>query len=99
LIGNAYKHHDRADGRIQVTAQPDAKLWGFSVTDDGRGIAPEHQAEVFDIFKTLSGNDKNNTGIGLSIVKKLVETHGGNITLESQLGMGTTFNFTWIAEL
>ena len=42
------------------------------MTDDGPGIAPENQERVFDIFKTLSGNDKNNTGIGLSIVKKLM---------------------------
>ena len=99
LIGNAYKHHERPDGRIQVTVQPDAEMWEFSVIDDGRGIAPEDQAQVFDIFKTLSGTDKNNTGIGLSIVKKLVETQGGKITIESQLGMGTTFQFTWIAEI
>ena len=103
LIGNAYKHHDspgerpseRPHGRIQVTVKPDAEMWEFSVIDDGRGIALEDQERVFDIFKTLSGNDKNNTGIGLSIVKKLVETQGGKVTLESQLGMGTTFSFTW----
>ncbi len=95
LLGNAYKHHDRADGRIRVTTQPQAKMWEFSVTDDGCGIAPENQERVFDIFKTLSGADKNNTGIGLSIVKKIVEAQGGNITLESQLGVGTTFYFTW----
>ena len=103
LIGNAYKHHDslgetgrdRPSGRIQVTVKPDAEMWEFSVRDDGCGIALEHQERVFDIFKTLSGNDKTNTGIGLSIVKKLVETHGGQVTLESQIGMGTTFSFTW----
>ncbi len=99
LIGNAYKHHNRPDGKIQVLVQPDGEIWRFSVTDDGPGIAPENQERVFDIFKTLSGNDKNNTGIGLSIVKKLVETHGGKITLESQLGMGTTFSFTWMVGL
>ncbi|MCX5962087.1 MAG: PAS domain S-box protein [Cyanobacteria bacterium] len=107
LIGNAYKHHDspgerpreRPHGRIQITVQPDAEMWRFSVTDDGCGIAPENQERVFDIFKTLSSNDKNNTGIGLSIVKKLVETQGGKVTLESQLGMGTTFSFTWMAGL
>ena len=99
LIGNAYKHHDSPNGRIQITVQPDGEIWRFSVTDDGPGIAPENQERVFDIFKTLSGADKNNTGIGLSIVKKLVETHGGTITLESQIGMGTTFNFSWIAEI
>ncbi|MCX5962088.1 MAG: ATP-binding protein, partial [Cyanobacteria bacterium] len=91
--------HNRSDGRIQITVQPDAEIWRFSVTDDGCGIAPENQERVFDIFKTLSGNDKNNTGIGLSIVKKLVETQGGKVTLESQLSMGTTFSFTWMAGL
>ncbi len=97
LIGNAYKHHDRLDGRIQVTVQPDTKMWKFSVTDDGCGIPPENQEQIFDIFKTVSGTNKNNTGIGLSIVKKLVETKGGKISLESQIGIGTTFNFTWFS--
>jgi PAS domain S-box-containing protein len=99
LIGNAYKHHDRSDGKIQVLVQPDVKIWEFSVIDDGRGIAPEHQEKVFEIFKTVSGIDKNNSGIGLSIVKKIVETQGGQIKLESAIGMGTTFYFTWILEI
>ena len=106
LIGNAYKHHDspgealreRPEGRIQVLVQPDAEMWEFSVIDDGCGIAPENQAQVFDIFKTVSGTDKNNTGVGLSIVKKIVETQGGQIKLESAIGIGTTFSFTWILE-
>ena len=96
LIGNAYKHHDRPDGKIQVLVQPDGEMWEFSVIDDGRGIAPEDQAKVFEIFKTVSGSNKNNSGIGLSIVKKIIETQGGQIKLESQIGMGTTFKFTWI---
>ncbi len=96
LIGNAYKHHDRPDGKIQVLVKPDAEIWEFSVIDDGRGIAPENQAKVFEIFKTVSESNKNNSGIGLSIVKKLVENQGGQIKLESQIGIGTTFNFTWI---
>ncbi len=107
LIGNAYKHHDsqgkprgdRPEGRIQVTVQPNAEMWQFSVADDGRGIAPEDQERVFDIFKTLSDGDKTNSGIGLSIVKNLVETQGGIVTLESQVGIGTTFSFTWRAEI
>ena len=107
LIGNAYKHHnspketlrERPEGRIQVTVQPNAEMWEFSVIDDGCGIAPENQAQVFDIFKTVSGTDKNNTGVGLSIVKKIVETQGGQIKLESAIGIGTTFSFTWMAEI
>jgi PAS domain S-box-containing protein len=99
LIGNAYKHHNYLDGRIQVLVQPDAEMWEFSVIDDGCGIAPENQAQVFDIFKTVSSTDKSTTGIGLSIVKKIVETQGGQIKLESAIGIGTTFSFTWIAEI
>jgi PAS domain S-box-containing protein len=99
LLSNAYKHHDRPDGRIQITAQPQGEIWVFIVADDGPGIAPENQERVFGIFQTLAARDQQeNTGIGLSIVKKIVENHGGNIVVESQLGHGTTFRFTWIVE-
>ena len=64
--------------------------------DDGAGIAPEHQERIFGIFQTLSSREDNqNTGIGLSIVKKIVESQGGTIELESQVGKGTTFSFSW----
>jgi len=97
LIENAYKHHPRPDGRIQVTAGLQATIWKFAVIDDGSGIALENQVRIFDLFQTLSSPERGNTGIGLSIVKKLVEAQGGNITLESELGMGTTFHFSWKA--
>jgi PAS domain S-box-containing protein len=96
LIGNAYKHHDRAEGRIRVTAQARSDdLWEFTVTDDGPGIAPANQERVFGIFQTLATANKDNTGIGLSIVKKIVETQGGNISIECPIDRGTTFRFTW----
>ena len=96
LIGNAYKHHDRAEGRIRVTAQARSDdLWEFTVTDDGPGIAPANQERVFGIFQTLATANKDNTGIGLSIVKKIVETQGGHISIECPLDRGTTFRFTW----
>ncbi|PSB55937.1 hypothetical protein C7B77_13495 [Chamaesiphon polymorphus CCALA 037] len=96
LIGNAYKHHDRTDGHIQITAQLQADLWEFTVTDDGPGIPAADRERVFDIFQTLVERDRQgNTGIGLSIVKKLVHSHGGEIAIESELGRGTTFRFTW----
>ncbi len=94
-IGNAYKHHPRPDGTIRVTAQPQGDLWEFTVSDDGGGIAAEDHERVFDIFQTLADPQKKNTGIGLSIVKKIVEAQGGNISIESQLGAGTTFRFAW----
>jgi PAS domain S-box-containing protein len=97
LLGNAYKHHERSDGWIKVGAQHQEAIWTFTVADDGPGIAPENQERVFNVFQTLAPHDRQeNTGIGLSIVKKIVESQGGNITLESEIGRGTTFKFTWM---
>jgi PAS domain S-box-containing protein len=98
LIGNARKHHDRSDGRIQVTAERCSEdLWEFTVSDDGAGIAARDRERVFGMFQTLSSSNKDSTGIGLSIVKKIVESQGGHIEIvDSPLG-GTTFRFTWRA--
>jgi PAS domain S-box-containing protein len=96
LIGNAYKHHPRPDGRIRLSVAPTPEAWEFTVTDDGKGIAPTDRDRVFGIFQTLADPDKKNTGIGLSIVKKIVEERGGTISLESQLGQGCTFKFRWV---
>jgi PAS domain S-box-containing protein len=99
LISNAIKHHDRPPGHIQITAQPlDHKEgYEFTVSDDGPGIAPKDHDRVFDIFQILASRDrKESTGIGLAIVKKVVERTGGEIHLDSQLGQGSSFRFTWI---
>lgn len=97
LIGNAIKHHERPDGQIQISIQERGDVYEFSVSDDGPGIAPEHHEKVFGIFQTLKSRDNtDNTGIGLSIVKKIIESEGGSITLESDVGEGATFRFTWI---
>jgi PAS domain S-box-containing protein len=99
LIGNAIKHHDRPDGQIQITVEDKGWFYEFAVSDDGIGIPPEHHDRVFGIFQTLVARDvKESTGIGLSIVKKIVETEGGKITLESEVGQGTTFRFTWLKQ-
>ncbi len=96
LISNAIKHHYSQSGKIEISATEDREFYYFSVTDDGAGIAPEHQERVFGIFQTLSSRDNNeNTGIGLSIVKKIVESQGGKIELDSEIGKGTTFRFSW----
>jgi PAS domain S-box-containing protein len=96
LIGNAVKHHDRPDGRIQISVNRDGLFYEFAVRDDGPGIAPEYHEKIFGIFQTLGNSeDASNTGIGLTIVKKIVETEGGTISLESNEGEGTTFRFTW----
>jgi PAS domain S-box-containing protein len=97
LINNAIKHHNRPDGNITIGMNDLGKAYEFSVADDGKGIDPRYHAKIFTIFQTLEARDKvENTGVGLSIVKKIVETEGGNIRLESQLGQGTTFYFTWL---
>ncbi|MBD3881213.1 PAS domain S-box protein [Phormidium tenue FACHB-886] len=99
LISNAINHHPRSDGHVSVTVKEQALFYEFAVSDDGRGIAPEHHEKIFDIFHTLESRDtKESTGIGLSIVKKIVETEGGTIQVDSQLGAGTTFRFTWLKQ-
>jgi len=96
LIGNAVKHHDRDQGVIEITAQDQGKYYQFKVTDDGPGIAPQYHHKVFSIFQTLKARDSfESTGIGLSIVKKIVEAQGGTISISSHLGAGATFCFNW----
>jgi len=98
LIGNAIKHHDRPDGKIAVSVQEyteSPEFYEFVVTDDGRGIDPNQQKRIFDIFQTLNRDNSESTGIGLAIVKKIVETEGGKIYLQSEFGKGSSFYFTW----
>jgi PAS domain S-box-containing protein len=102
LIGNAVKHHNRDSGRIVITAcacvnqQAAAPYIEIAVTDDGPGIDPAFHQRIFEIFETLQPRDRlEGSGIGLSIVKKIVESHGGTVRVESALGAGATFRFTW----
>jgi len=96
LISNAIKHHDRDDGKIAITAIDHDTYIEFAVKDDGPGIEAQYHQKVFSIFQTLKARDElESTGIGLAIVKKIVESEGGTITLESTPGEGTTFRFTW----
>ena len=95
LISNAIKHHPRLDGKILICVAEQESSYEFTVSDDGAGIAPMAQTKIFDIFHTLQPNNKSNTGVGLAIVKKIVEERGGKITVESEVGKGTTFLFQW----
>ncbi|MGI0489767.1 sensor histidine kinase [Pantanalinema rosaneae CENA516] len=96
LISNAVKHHPRDDGRVTISVQERGGEYEFAVSDDGNGIAPEYHDKIFTIFQTLEARDtKESTGIGLSIVKKIIETEGGSISVDSQPGAGATFRFTW----
>ncbi|KAB8319271.1 PAS domain S-box protein [Tolypothrix campylonemoides VB511288] len=99
LIGNAIKHHNRTDGHVKVSVLDQGQYYEFAVSDDGPGIAPEYYDKIFQIFQTLQARDqKESTGIGLAIVKKIIETEGSSITLESVLGVGSTFRFTWLKQ-
>jgi PAS domain S-box-containing protein len=96
LISNALKHHPRQDGKVKISVQDQKSFYEFAVTDDGAGIAPQYHEKVFGIFQTLEARDKTeNTGIGLAIVKKIIEGQGGTIRLESHEGQGAKFCFTW----
>lgn len=96
LISNAIKHHDRQDGHIKIFASVRDDAYEFAVSDDGPGIEPDYHDKIFAIFQTLKARDDyESTGIGLSIVKKILTEVGGSITVDSAAGEGTTFRFTW----
>ncbi len=99
LVGNALKYAGRADPVVRVGWGDDRPGWyAFSVADNGPGIAPQYHERVFAIFQTLQSRDRvEGTGIGLSVVKKIVEAQGGRAWVESAEGAGATFRFTWPA--
>ena len=95
LIGNSLKFHGPAPPRIHVAASRFEDGWRFSVRDNGIGIAPEYAEEIFGMFSRLHGSaEYPGTGIGLALVKKIVERRGGRVWVESELGHGATFYFT-----
>jgi signal transduction histidine kinase/FixJ family two-component response regulator len=104
LIGNAIKYRrstnkilsDNTSGKVQITVADQGDLLLFTIADNGLGIAPENHQKIFGIFQTLvSRDDTNGMGIGLAVIKKIVESQGGTVQVESELGVGSTFSFTW----
>jgi PAS domain S-box-containing protein len=95
LIGNAIKFNTNPDPEVVVSGRRDGAFFSFSVADNGPGIEARHFGRIFEMFQTLAPRDRvESTGIGLSIVKKIVEAHGGTITVTSTPGQGATFTFT-----
>jgi len=93
LLGNAIKFTPRG-GTIVVRAARSADDVCFAVVDTGPGIAKENLAHVFDRFWQAERTDRLGTGLGLYIVKGIVETHGGTVWAESEVGQGSSFFFT-----
>lgn len=94
LLSNAVKYMDKPEGQIRIGSTDAGSNWRFYVADNGPGIDPKYHDKIFQIFQTLrSGEDFDSTGIGLSVVKKIVKLYGGRIWVESELGKGATFLF------
>ncbi|MFQ5866187.1 MAG: ATP-binding protein [bacterium] len=95
LLSNAVKYMDKPNGEIKIGCVEDDGYWKFHVADNGPGIDKKYFKKIFQIFQTLNPRDKvESTGIGLTLVKKIVEMYGGNIWVESKMGHGSTFYFT-----
>jgi PAS domain S-box-containing protein len=95
LVGNGIKYQKPGVPRIHISARRNGgKKWIFSVQDNGVGIDSQYFVKIFEMFQRLHKREEfDGTGIGLAICKKIVERHGGSISVESQLGQGSTFRF------
>ena len=97
LIDNAIKYRTESKSpKVHISAEHCEGFWQFSVQDNGIGIAPEYQDQVFGIFKRLHapGSKFAGTGIGLAICQRIVDREGGRLWVESALGQGSIFRFT-----
>jgi PAS domain S-box-containing protein len=94
LIGNSIKYRSAEPPKIHITARRVDDYYEFSVIDNGIGVDEEHHERIFGVFKRLHGKDVPGTGIGLAICRKIIESHGGRIWIESKLGQGSTLKFT-----
>ncbi|OHB64780.1 MAG: hypothetical protein A2Y77_01020 [Planctomycetes bacterium RBG_13_62_9] len=95
LIDNAIKYLDKPQGRVEINCTEQGRFWEFAVRDSGPGIEEKYFEKIFQMFQTLAPRDqRESTGIGLPIVKKIVELFGGKVWVESKPGEGATFLFT-----
>lgn len=97
LLSNTIKHHHQPDrGYVEVTARALDAWVEFTIQDNGPGIDPIFHERIFDMFQTLQPRDQvEGSGVGLALVKKTLESYGGQIRVDSAKGAGTTFHFTW----
>ena len=95
LLSNAVKYMNKPSGRVTVSCVAADRFWHFSIADNGPGIEEKYFERIFQLFQTLAPRDEvESTGVGLAVVKKIVETEGGRIWIESVFGHGATFHFT-----
>jgi signal transduction histidine kinase len=86
---------DKPQGTIKITCGDEDDYWRFSISDNGPGIEERYFEKIFQMFQTLAARDEfESTGVGLTVVKKIVEMYGGKIWVESKVGQGSTFSFT-----
>jgi signal transduction histidine kinase len=96
LVGNAVKYlGDTSQGRVEVGALDRGSFVECTVRDNGIGIDPAYHERIFEVFQRLKDVDVEGTGVGLAIVKRIVQASGGQIWVESAKGQGATFHFTW----
>lgn len=96
LLVNAIRYSDKESVQIDLSAEATTDGWLFSVKDNGPGIDPRFHEKIFIIFQTLNRRDVvESTGVGLAIVKKIIEDQGGKIWVESEIGAGANFRFFW----
>jgi light-regulated signal transduction histidine kinase (bacteriophytochrome) len=96
LLANAVKHSHREEVLVRVEVRDAQAFHHFSVTDNGQGIAPQYHEKIWGLFQMLVARDKvEGSGMGLCVVKKIVESRGGRAWVESSEGSGAAFHFTW----
>lgn len=96
LISNAIKHHDKEKGEVKIYHKESLHQYEFFIADDGPGIAKNYLNKIFVIFQTLQqSNSYESTGVGLAIVKKILDKRQEKISITSEPGKGSVFSFTW----
>ncbi|MEP7111132.1 MAG: ATP-binding protein, partial [Ferruginibacter sp.] len=96
LVTNAIKYNDKEQGAVRIYYKEHNQLCEFFIEDDGVGIAEKYHKRIFVIFQTLNDRDSfESTGVGLAIVKKILDSKNQEIKLLSEPGKGSVFSFTW----
>jgi signal transduction histidine kinase len=96
LIVNAFKYHDKNEGFVKVYHRITGEFYEFFIEDNGPGIAPQYHEKIFVIFQTLQEKEMlDSTGVGLAIVKKIIDDLNLKINIKSESGKGSVFSFTW----